>query len=454
VNIQNIVDHINDVLVNWPLFIFVIATCIICTIAFKFIQFRYFFYAWKQILFPAKAQVEKKNQDKVDMTPIQAFINTLSTNLGNGAIAGMATAIYAGGPGAALWVIFFGFLVMVMRFAEVFLSMHYGSQLDSSESTKLGGPMLYLRKVPFGRALAYIYALLCLPFGFLGGNGVQAKSISVSLVTTFGKYGVTPLICAAVLFFFMLYVLFGGAARVVKVSEQIMLVKVIVFFGTTLLVLAYHFQAIPGALALIWNSAFSATAASGAVLGFTVQQAIRLGMARSIFASESGLGTAAILFGHTGSTAAVKDGIISTLSTFLSTLVCFIVSLCIVASGVWNSGLKSTDLTIAAFSTVFGESLGGIAVSFLAISFGIGVAVSYAYICREVWLFLTGGRWTTLFAILYCLCAFVSAIVDVKVVWDAATIPMCIMLIINLFGILYLLPVIKKSVDGFIQSNT
>src|ERR1700722_4027829 len=139
-------------LVSWPLFVYVLGISIICTIALKFIQFRYFFYAWKNILFPGQSQVSKEH-GKVDMTPIQAFINTLSTNLGNGAIAGMAIAIYQGGPGAALWVVIIGFIIMVVRFAEVFLSMHYGAELNETQASKLGGPMLYLRKVPYGSTL-------------------------------------------------------------------------------------------------------------------------------------------------------------------------------------------------------------------------------------------------------------------------------------------------------------
>lgn len=451
-NIQTVIDQINNVLISWPLFAYVIGISLICTIALRFIQFRYFFYAWKHVLFPAKPELSKEH-GKIDMTPLQAFINTLSTNLGNGAIAGMAVAIYAGGPGAAFWVLVFGFMVMILRFAEVFLSMYYGGQMSSQEATKLGGPMLYLRHVPFGKTLAFLYAAICLPFGLIGGNSSQSSAISVSLVTTFGKYGVTALMVAIALFIFMLYVVLGGAERVVKISERIMLLKVIVFFGSTLLVLGYHFTSIGSALSLIFSSAFTSRAATGGLIGFSVLQAIRYGMGRAIFATESGLGTAAILFGHTGSKEPVKDGIISTLSTFLSTLVCFIVALCIVVSGTWNSGLQSTDLTIAAFSTVFGPDLGGIIVSFLSISFGIGVAVAFAYVSREVWLYLTGGKWVNLFSIIYCLFTFWGALFNAQAVWDATMIPVGLLLIINLFGIIYLLPVIKKSVGSFIQAN-
>ena len=123
-NIQSIVDSINSVLINWPLYIFVVAVSLICTVAFRFIQFRYFFYAWKEVLFPSKAETQKSAS--ADMSSFQAFLNTLSANLGNGAIAGMAVAIYSGGPGAALWVIIVGLLIMILRFAEVFLSMHFG----------------------------------------------------------------------------------------------------------------------------------------------------------------------------------------------------------------------------------------------------------------------------------------------------------------------------------------
>jgi AGCS family alanine or glycine:cation symporter len=449
VNIQNFVDQINGVLINWPLYIFVVIVSLICTVAFRFIQFKYFFYAWKQVLFPSKDETQKKAS--ADMTPLQAFMNTLNANLGNGAIAGMAVAIFAGGPGAALWVVIVGLLIMVLRFAEVFLSMHYASENKVSDLGRLGGPMLYLRQLPAGTTIAWIYGALCFFFCLLGGNSAQAKSITDSLSATFG---VAPVICAAMIGLFIVYVVYGGAARVVKLTDKITPLKVIIFFTSSLMLLAYHYKGLLSALELIWASAFSTTAIVGGVLGYTVQHAIRQGMSRSIFASESGLGTAAILFGHTGSKASVKDGIISMLSTFISTLVCFIVALCIVVSGAWTTGLTSTPLTIAAFSTLFGADLGGIIVSFLSISFGVGVLVSFVYITREVWMFLTGGRWPAVFSIIYCLFAVGGALLDVKLVWDAISIPMGLMLIINLCGILYLIPVIRRAVIDFDKAQS
>lgn len=443
---QLFLKGLSQALIGWPLFIFVVAVAVACTMAFKFIQIRYFMYAWKQILFPAAPAVQDSTKS-ADMTPMQAFINTLSANLGNGSIAGVATAIYAGGPGAAVWLVIFGLLLMAVRFAEAFLSMHYATLAPAG--TKLGGPMLYLREVAGGKTLSWIYGLLCLFFGFLGGNSIQTNSIAASLSTTFG---IAPIITATAVTLFILYVVFGGAARIVAASDKIVPVKVIVFFGTTLIVLAYHIKSIIPALILMGKSAFNPEAVAGGLVGFTVSQAIRYGMMRSIFATESGLGTAAILFGSTGSKAPMKDAIVGMLSTFISMLVCFIVALCIVASGVWNSGYTGAALTIEAFRTVFG-SFGGYAVTFLSVTFGVGVLVTYAYIARECWFFVTGGRGGLVFSILYCLFAFGGALIDVTLLWDISDVPMAVMLVINLFGIVYLLPVIRKNVVAFMHGN-
>jgi len=441
VDIYLLLQKISSILINWPLFIFVIGTSIVCTVAFGFIQFRYFIYAWRQIFVPSKPKEDTKGH--VDMTPMQAFLNTLNSNLGNGSIAGVATGIYSGGPGSAFWIVFFGLLLMAVRFAEAFLSMHFAK--NAPAGCKLGGPMLYLRAAPAGAVLAWLYAFLCFIFGLLGANSAQTNSIALSLQTTFG---ITPLVCAIAVTLFILYIVFGGSARIVAATDKIVPIKVVVFFATTIFVLAYHYNALGAAISLIIQSAFSSQAVTGGLIGFSVQQALRFGMFRSIFATESGLGTSAVQFGFTGSKNPMKDAILAMLSTFISTTVCFIVALCIVASGVWNSGATSTALTIGAFNTAFGN-LGGYVVSFLSIAFGVGVLVANAYICLETWLFLTGGRFSLLCSLLYCLFAFAGPFVDVTFLWALTDIPTACMLIINLWGILWLLPVIRANVLAF-----
>ncbi len=430
-----------DVLLGWPLIIYVLGISIVSTVALGFVQFRYFFYAWKYLLIPSK------DATTGEMSPIQAFINTLSANLGNGSLAGMATALYSGGPGAAFWVLMIGFIMMSVRFAEVYLSTYFAKTAPAG--TTLGGPMLYLRQLPFGSFVAYIYGIFCLLFSFIIGNAMQANSIRLSIATT---WDVQPIFIALIILAFVMYVVSGGAARVIQVSDKIVPVKVIVFFVSSTLVLIYHSGELLDALRLIITSAFTPLAIAGGTIGFTVQQAMRFGVSRSILATEAGLGTAAVLFGFTGSKKPMDDAIMSMMSVFISTFVCFMVSLCIVASGVWDNGLTSTALTIASYNTLFGQ-YGGWIVSFLSVSFGIGVLVTYVYIARAAWLFLTGGRLEFVFSILYCLCAFAGALVNVDVVWKSGDVVNAVMLLINLLGIAYLLPVMRKGISEFQQKG-
>ena len=442
-NLVDLVKLVSSYAVGWPLLIYVIAISIIYTVALRGIQFRYFFTALKSAVSPTK----KDSVQVSEVTPFQAFINTINSNLGNGSIAGMANAIFLGGPGAALWVVVFGFILMSVRFAEVYISTIYG--IKATEKTTLGGPMLYLKEVPGREYLPYLYAFFCISFGLSGGNAIQANSIAVSLQAT---WGIAPLVSAVALLAFVIYTLFGGAQRIVKISVSIVPLKVIIFLLSTFAVLIFHYQSLFSALCLIVKSSFGLHAFGAGVVGFSLQQIIAAGMSRSIFATESGLGSAAILFGSTGNDDAVQNGFMGMISTFISTCVSFIVALCIIVSGVWSSGLDSTALTIAAFDTVFGM-YGGWIVSFLAVSFGFGVLVSYAYIARAVWMFLTNNRFSTGFVIVYSLCTFGGAVANIELVWNLCSIAIAGTLFVNLYGLLMLLPKIRTELlaklDGY-----
>jgi len=433
------VKQVLDLILEWPLVIYVLGLSLLCTIASKFIQVRYFTKAWA-IAFKPSAD-EKSATD--DMTPLQAFINTLSSNIGNSSLAGMATAMFLGGPGAAVWVVIAGCLLMAVRFAEVYLSLYFSTH--GKASVRFGGPMKYLHEVPFGAFLAYAYAVFGLCYGVLVGNAVQTNSIAQSLQTT---WHINPYITATALFLFVAYVMSGGAQRIAKMNEAIVPVKVIVFVIASAILLAYHYQSLMPALVLMLKSAFSYKAAAGGVAGFSVISAMRLGISRVVFATESGLGTAAIMFGSTGSKQPVNDAILGMLSTFISTLVCFLVALCIVASGVWDNGLTSTPLTISAFQTVFG-SIAGWIVSFLSLTFGAGVLVAYGYITRETWRYITNDRYPFVFIVLFCTAAFWGAVANVESVWFAGDVANAGMLFINLFGITFLLPVLFKGVVAY-----
>jgi alanine or glycine:cation symporter, AGCS family len=430
-----LINKIGAMVTGWPLMLYVIVISLIYTFVLRGIQFRYLFTALKATVCPS----EKAAHAGGEVSPFQAFINTINSNLGNGIVAGVATAIYAGGPGAAFWLVVFGFILMSVRFGEVYLSTLYASQ--ASEKTTLGGPMLYLQHVPGGKYLPFIYAFFCVFYGLIGGNIIQANSMAVSL---FATWGVMPLVSGIALLAFVLYILFGSAQRIVKISVSIVPVKVVVFMFSTIAILLFHYQSLIPALYLIVSSGLGLQAFGGGLLGFSLQQMISAGMSRSIFSTESGLGSAAIMFGSTGSDDAIQNGFMGMVSTFISTCLGFIVALCIVVSGAWNSGFNSTALTIAAFETVFGM-YGGWIVSFLSFSFGLGVMVSYAYVVRSAWLFVTNNRFNYGFIAVYSFCALFGALATVDLVWGLADIIIAVMLVINLYGLLMLLPKVKTT---------
>lgn len=437
------ITTIINAIMGWPLIIIATSASIICTVAFKFVQIRYFTAAWHYFFSPS----EQQKTAGADMSPAQALMNALNSNLGNGTIAGMAIALATGGPGAAFWLLIIGLLLMAVRFAEVFLSAYFS--LQAPAGTKVGGPMLYLAHVPGGKYLPYFYAAVCFIYGLLGANGAQTNSITVSIQTAFGISGY---IIGLVILAFVIYIVIGGAERILSASEKIVPFKVGLFALSTVIILIYHYNAIIPGLKLILSSAFSPLAITGGIIGFTVQQAMRVGISRVVMASEAGIGTTAIMFGATGSKNPVKDAIMSMLSTFITTIIAFTMALCIVISGVWNNGLTSTALTMSAFSTVFG-SLGNWIVIFLSASFGLGAVVAFAYVSRETWIFMTKGSLMWLFATLYCGVAFWGCIADVKFVWKAVDLFTFALLAINLYGIIYLLPVIRKGLNDFMHSS-
>lgn len=429
------IEIIASVLAGWPLMIYVALVCIACTLLLHGIQVRYLMTGISLIFFPKK---QSNVAAKGDMTPLQAFVNTLSTNLGNGTIAGMATAIYAGGPGAAVWFIVCSFLLMSVRYVEVFVSALYGNKMTSSV---IGGPMLYLKSMPCGNSIAYIYAILCFLYGIIGGGAIQANSISLSLQAA---CSVPTIVTALLMGVFVLYVGFGGAHRIVKLSNYLVPVKVGLFFGSAFIILIYHMMAIPSALYLMILSAIDPAAAHAALVGITLQQAIQYGLMRSVFASESGLGTAAVLFGSTGHVRPAESALMGMMSTFVSAIVCFILALCITVTGMWSSGLTSTSLTVATFNTTFG-SFGGIIVSTLSIIFGLGVTVAYAYIVRACWLVLFPSKYEYGNVLLYALVSAFGAIGQVAVVWQLADIVQALMLFVNLAALLVFVCNLRKQ---------
>lgn len=433
--LQDLLLQVRDLIWGLPLLCFVVGTGVIATAALGGIQFRNFFSSWKLIF-------AKQDGISGDLNPLQAFLKALSASLGNGSIAGIATAIHTGGPGAAFWIFFIGFLGMILRFCEVYLSTSFST--ISKTGRVLGGPFLYLSKVPGGSFLPYLYALFCLGYSFSSGCSMQCNSMSMAITEMVPSLSV--FVIGVVLTAFTFYLLAGGAKRIVKASDMIVPLKVILFFFTCTGVLLYYWAELIPALMLMVKAAFNPQAFAGGIVGLTVQQVFRLSLTRCINASEAGLGTAAVIYGSTGSKHPLNNGLSAMLGTFISTnLVCFMIALSIVASGAWRNGANGSALTSEAFQSVFG-AFGGWVVALLSVLFGMGVLIAYGFVGRQCWLFLTHDRYENVFKVLFCIAAFWGSIADVSVVWAAIDLANAGCLLMNLFAILWLLPYMRSHI--------
>ena len=442
---QSAISGIVNFMWNGPILIYFCGIGAILTVGLYFIQFRKLWAGAKYSLMPTKsADAVVKG---ADLSPFQAFLNTLSTNLGNGSLAGMGVAIASGGPGAAFWLLIAGFFVMVIRYSEVYLGSYFVGKAAFGGND--GGPTAYLSRVPGGKVLPYVFSLFCLLYGLFSGNAMQCNSVGKAVSKVFGLSN--PYWIAAVIFALLVYILTGGSKRIISISDSIVPVKVVVFFLSAIILLGYHYASIFSALNLIFVSAFSSKAMAGGVAGVAIQRAIQYGFTKSINATEAGLGTAAVFFGSAGGKSdPVNNGLMSMFSAFISNyLVCFIIGLSIVASGAWTSGLTSVELTIGAYETVYGF-LGAWIVAFCSISFGIGCLVAYAYVSRECWLFLTSGRFVLAFNIIYCLVAVFGVIASVEIVWGLCDLVNICLLAVNMFGVIWLIPVLRKGVKEYL----
>lgn len=426
-----------------PLLIAVLVASVIVTLQLRFVQFRHFFNSIRILVLPANnhASTVKKADD---LTAFQAFINTLGANIGNGSLGGIPVAICTGGPGAIFWLLVLSTFAVALRYAEVYLGMAFiGKHRFGSAK---GGPMLYLSLLPGGTYLAYAFALFCLGYGIFGGNIIQCNTVGLALQRS---WGIDPYLTAFFVLAFIVYILVGGAQRVVTYLDMLVPFKVVLFLGSCLTVLAYNYQSIPHAFYLIWQGVVTPQAFVGGSFGFALQTAMTVGLQRSILIHEAGLGTAAVAFGSTTGEHAVKDSILSMLSVYINThVICLLIALTLLSTGVWNNGEMSSALMVSAYETVFGSFAGWI-ISFLTINFGISVLVSYAYLGKVCWKFLTGGKYMYLFPILYASAAFFGTYMKVSLVWDLADIVNAGLLITNLVGIICFMATIRKGLKNY-----
>lgn len=383
----------------------------------------------------------RKADQEGDISPYQALMTALSATIGTGNIAGVATAIALGGPGAVFWMWVTALFGMATKYAEAVLAVKY-REVDET-GRHVGGPMYYIKN-GLGRKwqwLAILFALLGTLAAFGIGNMVQANSVADAVESMFQ---IPPWQTGLVITVLSAAVIFGGIARIAEVASSLVPAMAIIYITGALFVIFSHINQVPDALLLIISSAFTKTAATGGFVGATIWAAIRFGVARGIFSNEAGLGSAPIAHAAAKTNDPVQQGMIAMLGTFVDTLiVCTMTALVIVLTGAWSSGETGAALSTLAFNTAI-PGWGGYIVVFGLVVFAFTTILGWSYYGERCAEFLFGVKVIWPYRFLWICAIPVGAMGKLGIIWLLADVMNGLMAIPNLIALGLLSPVIFK----------
>jgi AGCS family alanine or glycine:cation symporter len=372
--------------------------------------------------------------DKGEITAFQALTTALSATIGTGNIAGVATAIYLGGPGAVFWMWLTALVGMATKYAEAVLAVRH-REVDA-DGRYVGGPMYYIKN-GLGAGWGWLgatFALFAAVAAFGIGNTVQSNSVARALERTLDVPYLATGIALAVLTFL---VIVGGVKRIARVAETLVPLMAVLYIAGALVILAANAPQVPGALGMIVTDAFSGTAASGGFAGAGIMVAIQFGVSRGIFSNEAGLGSAPIAHAAAKTSDPVRQGSVAMLGTFIDTIVvCTMTALVIITTGAWTSGETGAELSTLAFNT--GLPGGEWIVSIGLVVFAFTTILAWSYYGERAAEYLLGTKVVMPFRILWTLALVVGAVGNLGLIWTVADIMNALMAIPNLIALIAL----------------
>ncbi|MBE0438891.1 MAG: sodium:alanine symporter family protein [Gammaproteobacteria bacterium] len=393
---------------------------------------------------------DKQQRGEGDILPFNALMTSLSATIGTGNIAGVATAIFLGGPGALFWMWMTALVGMATKYAEAVLAVHFRE--TDEKGNKVGGPMYYIKNglgprfIWLGTAFAIFGALA----GFGIGNTIQANSVADVLHS---KFAIPHLATGLVIAILVGLVLIGGIKRIAQVAGKLVPFMAISYVVAGGFILISNANMLPAAFALIFKSAFTPVAATAGFAGAAVWAAIRFGVARGIFSNEAGLGSAPIAHAAATTDSSVRQGTIAMLGTFIDTIVvCSITGLVIIVSGVWTSGETGATLSSLAFESVlpgWGAYIVTLGLSVFAFTTILGWSV-YGERCVE---YLFGVRSIIPFRVCWVIAVPIGASAQLSFIWLVADTLNALMALPNLVALLLLSPVVFKLTKSYFQDE-
>lgn len=392
----------------------------------------------------------RESSGEGQISPFNALMTSLSATIGTGNIAGVATAVFLGGPGALFWMWMTALVGMATKYAEAVLAVKYRETDELGNF--VGGPMYYIKNGLDRKWfwLAPAFALFGSIAAFGIGNGVQANGVASVLDSNFG---VNPSVTGVILMVLTAAVILGGISRIGSVAGKLVPFMAVTYVLAGLLVLLLNIGNIGTAINLVFTHAFTPSAAEGGFAGAAVWAAIRFGVARGVFSNEAGLGSAPIAHAAASTKGPVNQGLIAMLGTFIDTIiVCSITGLAIIATGAWTSGESGAALTAHAFEL----SLPGIGGSLIAVAlsiFAFTTILGWSFYGEKCIGFFFGAKSLLPYRICWIVMIYFGATADLGFIWLLADTLNAMMAIPNLIALILLSPVVFKLTKAFFATN-
>lgn len=443
--IEQINGVLNDFVWGPIMLILVVGTGILYTFRSSFFQIRKFSYTIKNTIAKMFAKTEV---GEGEITPFQAVSTALAATVGTGNIAGVATAIASGGPGALFWMWVAAFFGMMTKFAEVVLAIQYREKAE--DGTWAGGPMYYIKNGLNLKWLATIFAAFTALAGFGIGNMTQSNSIATALSDTFS---IPPMVTGAVIAVAVALIIFGGLKRIASVTEMLVPLMAVFYIIGGSVVIIMNAAHLPAAFAEIFSSAFTGRAAVGGFAGSTVMFAMRYGVARGVFTNEAGLGSAPIAHAAAKVDHPVQQGLWGVFEVFIDTIViASITGLAIITTGVWKEGLSGTTLTTAAFNSVI--PFGGVIVAIGLLLFAFSTILGWSFYGEKAMEYLFGSGSIKFYRMVWIPLVFIGSISSLDLVWGIADTLNGLMMIPNLIALLGLSGVVMKLTKEYFSGKS
>lgn len=447
--ITNLVAKGNSFLWSFLLIVLLCGTGIYYTIRLRFIQVRKFGEGWKLVFGHLSLNGEK--HEKGEMTPFQSIATAIAAQVGTGNLAGAATALLGGGPGAIFWMWVSAFFGMSTIYAEATLAQNFKTEVNGEVT---GGPVYYIKaafKGTLGKVLAGLFAIfIVLALGFMG-NMVQANSIGAAFTEAFGAFNITisPVVIGVIVAAVAAFVFLGGTQRLASVVEKVVPIMAGVYIVGSLILIIMNITNLPAAIKMIFVGAFDPQAVLGAGAGIAVKEAIRFGVARGLFSNEAGMGSTPHAHARATAENPHKQGLCAMISVFIDTFVILNLTVfSVLTTGALESGKNGTALTQAAFMRGFG-TFGIVFVAICLLFFAFSTILGWHFFGLINAKYLFGDGAAKIYSLLVVVCIIIGSALKLELVWDLADFFNGLMVIPNAMALLALSGLVVKICNKY-----